>query len=322
MPEVKRPRRGSLAFYPRKRARRIYPAISTYPEEEKLRVMGFAGYKAGMLQVIVIDNKKGSPTFGQEIVIPATVLDCPPLRVVGVRVYEETLKGLRAITEVWAENLPKDLERKVKMKPKKNFEEIEKNLERISKVRLIVSTQPRLSGLKKKKPEIFEIEIGGRDLKEKIEYTKKILGKEIYVKDVFKAGEVVDVISITKGKGTEGPVKRFGVKIQVRKAHGYRRHVGSLGQERPGKVRWTVPQAGQLGFQRRTEFNKVIIKIGENGEEITPKGGFKNYGVVSSNWVLIEGSIPGPKKRLVFMRLGIRSKRKMVLREVRDIVKV
>ncbi len=316
-----KPKAGSLAFYPRKRARRIYPAIKSIPTE-KPKVLGFAGYKAGMVSVIVVDRDKNSPTFGQEVAIPATVLDCPPLKVVGIRAYEETKNGLKALTEVWAKNLPKDLERKVKVKPnEEKMKEMEEKLDKIARIRLIVCTQPRISGIRKKKPEVFEIEVGGKDAKEKLEFAKSLLGKEIKAKDVFKEGELVDVRSVTKGKGTEGPVKRFGVKIQPRKAHGKRRHVGTLGQERPGKVRFTVPQAGQLGFQTRTELNKRILKIGENGKEITPKGGFIRYGIIGSNYILIEGSVPGPKKRLIMLRPSIRvGKFKFLPLEVKEVI--
>lgn len=304
MPEIKKPRRGSLAYYPRKRARRIYPSVTVYPAVEKIKPLVFAGYKAGCAQAMVLDTRKGSPTFGKEIVVPVTILDCPPLKVVGLRVYRNTEKGLKALTEVWCKDLPKDLSRKVKVK---GNEEKLKELEGKSfdEVRLIVCTQPLLSGIRKKKPEVFEVGIGGKESKEKLEFAKSMLGKEINHKDVFREGELVDVIAVTKGKGTAGPVKRFGVKIQPRHAKQKRRHVGSLGQERPGKVRPTVPMAGQLGFWRRTELNKRILKLGEGG--VSPKGGFKRYGIVKSNYIVVEGSVPGSKKRLVMIRPAIRA---------------
>jgi len=305
MPEIKKPRRGSLAYYPRKRARRIYPTVTVYPKAEKVKPLVFAGYKVGCTHAVVLDTRKSSPTFGKEIVVPVTILDCPPLKVVGIRAYKNTEKGLKALTEVWCKELPKGLERKVRVKS--NEEKI-KNLEGKSfdDVRLIVCTQPLLSGIRKKKPEIFEVGISGKDAREKLEFAKSMLGKEINHKDVFREGELVDIIAVTKGKGTAGPVERFGIKVQPRHAKQKRRHVGSLGQERPGKVRPTVPMAGQLGFARRTELNKRVLKLGEGG--ISPKGGFKRYGIVKSNYIVIEGSVPGSKKRLVLMRSAIRPK--------------
>jgi large subunit ribosomal protein L3 len=315
MPEVKKPREGSLAFYPRKRAARIYPNIDTYPSVDKTIPLAFAAYKVGMGHVIALDNRKNSPTYGMQISIPVTILEVPPLKVIGVRFYQKTTRGLKVLTEIYSKDLPKELERKVKIKSnfsEQKIEEVKKNAEKISNVRLIIATEPKKTGLGKKKPEIFEIEVGGKNSKEKIEYALSLLGKEFLPNEAFKEGEVVDVIAVTKGKGTQGPVKRFGIKIQGRKAKEKLRHVGSLGQERPGKVRWTVPMAGQMGFQTRTELNKRILKFG-NGNEINPKSGFKRYGIIKSSFVIIEGSVPGSKKRLVMIRKAIRSKEAPIL---------
>ncbi len=324
MPQVKRPRRGSLGFYPRKRAKRIYPNISTYPSEEKPKVLAFAGYKAGMTHVIAVDNKKGSPTFGQQVVIPATILDCPPIKVVGLRAYQKTAKGLKVFTEAWIKDLQKELGRKIKigkMKLEEKISQIDNSLEKISNLRLIVATQPRISGLKKKTPEIFEIEIGGKEAKEKVEFAKQFLGKEISVKDVVKEGELVDAIGVTIGKGTAGPVKRFGVGIQNRHAKQKRRHVGAIAAQVPRRVLFTAPMAGQLGFQTRTELNKRVLKIGD-GAEISPSSGIRRYGLVKGSYVLLAGSVPGPKKRLVLLRSPIRPQKvKLQIPEIREVVK-
>ena len=61
-----------------------------------------------------------------------------------------------------------------------------------------------------------------------------------------------------------------------------------------------------MGYQQRTEFNKRVIKIGENPDGINPAGGFLHYGLVRNNYVLIKGSIPGPAKRLIRIRPATR----------------
>lgn len=320
MPARKRPRRGSKAYWPRKRTRRIYPRIKAYPKVEKAKPLAFAAYKAGMLQAVIVDNKKGSPTFGEEIVVPVTILDSPSLYVAGIRAYMASPKGLRVLSEVWSDKVPKELARKTKAKIKKGTKEIESNIDKIETVRLIVATQPKLAGFGKKKPELLEIEIGGSDVKEKVKFAKEKLGKELAASDVMQEGELVDAIAISKGKGVAGPVKRFGIKIQTRHAKGKRRHTGSLGQERPGKVRPSVPQAGQMGKQRRTEISKRVLKIGE-GKDITPKAGFNRYGVIKSRCIVLEGSIPGPKKRLIVLRHAMRARKPRVTVEVKKIVK-
>jgi large subunit ribosomal protein L3 len=48
------------------------------------------------------------------------------------------------------------------------------------------------------------------------------------------------------------------------------------------------------------------MKVGNNGAEITPKGGFLRYGVINSDYVTLKGSVPGTRNRLVIMRLAVR----------------
>jgi large subunit ribosomal protein L3 len=185
--------------------------------------------------------------------------------------------------------------------PKKLDEQIKKLPKDVSRVNLICYTNPNF----KKKPEVFEIALGG-SAEEQMKYAQEILGKEIKISDVFKEGDVIDVISVTKGKGFAGPMKRFGVKGQGRKAQQMERHTSPLGQNEPGKVRWTVPQAGQMGFNKRTELNKRILKIA-NGFDI--KGDFLKYGKVSGDCLLLDGSIPGARKRLIRLRFAMRPRK-------------
>lgn len=197
-------------------------------------------------------------------------------------------------------NLPKNL--------KSDFSKIEKELDRLADIRLLVHTKPRESGFGKKKPEMFEVGIGGRDMKAKLEFAKQKLGQEIKVSEIFKPGEMVDVKAVSKGKGYQGPVKRFGVKIRTRKATFKRRHIGVMAPRGIARVLpGSIAAAGQMGFQTRTEYNKRILKIG-SGPDANPKGGFLRYGLVKGDYVLISGSVPGAKKRLVMLRKALRNK--------------
>ncbi len=320
-----RPRRGSMGFYPRKRAKSIVARVRTWvdPLIGKPMLLGFAGYKAGMAHVVMIEDRPTSPLYGKEIVVPVTIIDCPPLYVCGIRFYKATPYGLLTMTEVWANNIKEahpDVERVVTLPEKLEFniDEVKKkvldNLDVIEEIRAIVATRPRLSGIGKKTPEVFEIPIGGvLDKVKLIEYAFSILGKDINVTDVFKEGWYVDVISITKGKGTAGVIKRFGVKEKPR-WHKHRkgsRKIGSVGPQKPA-VMFTTPMAGQLGFHQRTEYNKRILKIGLDGSEVTPAGGFKHYGVIKGPYVVLAGSVPGPPKRLVKMRFPVRPRPNLV----------
>jgi large subunit ribosomal protein L3 len=301
-----RPRRGSLAFSPRKRARSETCRIKREERAVGRKLQGFAGYKAGMTHLILTDDYSHSLTKGMEIAIPATIIETPPMRVEGFRLYKDTNYGKRAVTDAWAGAAGGNLGA---------IEEIIKkteNKEALS-LHLIASALPGVvNGVPKKKHDLMEIKMSdevGQDL----EYAKEVFGKELKIKDMVKEGDFVDVTAVTKGKGTQGPVKRWGIMIQNAKAKrsGKGRHVGAIGAWTPRRVRWRVPQLGQTGYQQRTEYNKRIVKIGDNGEEITPDGGFVKYGVVRNDYILVKGSVPGPKKRLVRISHAIRAHPKL-----------
>ena len=180
-----------------------------------------------------------------------------------------------------------------------------------SDIRVITYTLPEnLTGVPKKKPDMMENAISGTDLMAKFEYAKSILGSKIHISDVFNSGSMVDVAAITTGKGTQGPVKRWGINLMKSKHSraGSLRQIGTLGPWRPAHVSWRIPQMGQMGYHQRTEYNKRILKIATDSTEINPAGGFLNYGLVRGEFVLIKGSVPGPSKRLIRLREPTRSK--------------
>lgn len=156
-----KPLAGSRGYWPKKRAPRIYASITSHPIVKEAVPLDFAGYKAGMTSVIVSDGRKASVTHGQEIVKPATIIDCPSLSVNAIRLYKKTPYGMHTLDDIWAEKVSKDLARKTelpeKTDTKKKLEETEKNLEKISDIRLMVHTKPRDSGIGKKTPEMFVI---------------------------------------------------------------------------------------------------------------------------------------------------------------------
>jgi len=308
-----KPRAGSRAFWPKKRAKRIYPRLKHSPQLDIVakkvsgtRPLEFAGYKAGMTHVIFNDTRKKSVSHGMDVSKAVSVIECPPLFVFGIKLYSRTSDGYATMGMVWSKDLKRDIVRKldVPKKTKASVQDFEGRLAQVADVRVLVQTQPRDTGIGKKKPEVFELNLSG-STGEKWQYAKEKLGKEIDVRDVFSEGEYVDVKGVTKGKGYQGPVKRFGIKIRSRKNKGKMRHLGTMGPVTPSRVLpGAIAQAGQMGFQTRTEFNKRLVKIGSDGVRID--GGFINYGEVRKNYVLIEGSVPGAKKRLIFFRKSFR----------------
>ncbi len=303
------PRRGSLAYSPRKRAKSETARISAWPEiSEGPRIQDFAGYKAGMTHALMVDYRKHSNTSGMEVHTPATVIEVPPLRVAGIRFYENTSYGLKTLTEVWAKKQDKYLSRRLPVPRNPDMSRLKEiDPADVDEVRLIVYTQPsKLTGVPKKVPDVMEMRVGGGSIQERIDYAKDKLGKELKIEDFVSPGHMVDVVSVTTGRGFTGHRKRWGVKLLSHKNSKHRRMIATLGPKSPGYVRPTVPQAGQKGYHQRTEFNKRVLKIGkapeEDSDDINPAGGFVNYGLVRNPYVLIHGSVPGPSKRLVRFR--------------------
>ncbi len=319
MPQKRRPRHGSMAYSPRKRARKEVPHISSWPEaSDGPRLQAFAGYKAGMTHVLLVDYRPTSTTAGQEIQVPVTVVESPPMRVAAVRVYRESPQGLQAAGEVWAKEVDPELSSQLPQPKKRDPEAAWARLdgETVDDVRLLMYTQPRLvDGLPKSRPEIMETRVGGGTVEDRLAYARDLLGKEVPVSTFAEGGRMVDVVAITKGKGFQGAVKRWGIKILSHKDSKIRRRVGTLGTFKPGYTRPTVPQAGQVGYHQRTEYNKIILKVGEDGAEVTPEGGFLRYGAVRNAYLLVKGSVPGPAKRLVRFRDPMRAPKPKVAEE-------
>jgi large subunit ribosomal protein L3 len=299
-----------MQVWPRKRAKRQYPRVSRSASSKEAKLIGFAGYKAGMTHVIATDGRKNSMTKGEDISIPVTVLECPPLRIAGVRLYKKSYGRMQPTFDILAKP-DKELARKIKV-PKKTIstDKLDSKPEDYDDIRLLVQTQPKLTGIGKKKPELFETALGGTK-EDKIKFAKENLGKEISVKDVFKEGEQVDIRAVTTGRGTQGPVKRFGVKIRARKAEKTKRGPGSLGGwSGQGHVMYRVAFAGQTGYHNRPDYNKIILLVGDDLEAVNPRGGFIRYGNVKNTYLLMKGSLPGPKKRLVRIESPIRPNKK------------
>lgn len=282
-----------MQFWPRCRARRPYARIKIWSNINETKLLGFAGYKAGMTHVMVDDNSPNSMTKGETIFCPVTIIECPPLRPYSLRFYKKTVNGHKLVSEIFAKNFDKHIRRKVIPSKKEG-----KQPEDFDIVRLAVYTQPNMVSLKKT-PELFELGIGGKDVKEKAAYALGLLDKEIKVTDVLKEGQFVDTHSVSKAKGTQGPVKRFGVRIRQHKAEKTKRGPATLGSWHPNRVDFRVAHAGKMGFHLRTEHNKLVVKIGNDPKEIAVKGGFLNYGVVKNEYVMVKGSVAGTRKRLI-----------------------
>ena len=303
MGQPHRPKKGSKGFSPRVRATGQVPRLTSWPAGgDAPKIQGFAGYKAGMTHVVLTDYRPDSDTAGQEVTVPVTVVEVPPMRVAAVRYYRETPYGLKTLGEQWATGT--DARLKLRLPVPKEPKAFTPETGKVDDVRLLAYTQPKLvSGTASKTPEIMELRIGGGKIEDRIAFAKDKLGKDITVADFAKNGQMIDVAAVTKGHGVKGSVPRWGVKLQGHKDSKNRRDASPLGPFQPRFIRgMKVPMPGQMGYHNRTEYNKRILKIGTEGAEITPAGGFINYGVVRNGYILLHGSIPGPARRLIRLR--------------------
>jgi len=292
-----------------------------------------------MTHVVRSVDRPGALMHKREVVDAVSVIETPPMVVVGVVGYVETPRGLRSLTTVFAEHLSDEFKRrcyrnwyaskkkayvKYATKYENGAEDIEAELSRIGKfcsvVRVIAHTQPKkLSNSRMKKAHIMEIQVnGGADAAAKVEFAKALFEKEVTVDSVFAQDENIDVIGVTKGRGYEGVTTRWGVSRLPRKTHRGLRKVACIGSWHPARVSDTVPRAGQNGYFHRTEMNKKVYRIGKAGDEkscmtaadlteksITPMGGFVHYGEVRNDWIMVKGAVVGVKKRALIMRKSL-----------------
>lgn len=265
-----------------------------------------------MTHAFIVDYRKRSTTAGQEVAVPVTVVEVPPIRVAAARVYARNPYGSRVVAELWASELAPELGRRIPdhgpgaAEDRAAFEGASGD-----EVRLIVHTMPGLiTGTPSKTPTLFEVRVSGEKFDERRAFALEQLGKEIPAEQLAKEGEFVDVIGVTKGFGFQGHIQRWGVKLQPRKNSKHRRMIGTLGPHNPSFVSYRIPQAGQQGYHRRTQFNMRVLRVVRDPRKdlVTPAGGFPHYGEVRSACLLLHGSLPGPAKRLLRFRAPMRGR--------------
>jgi len=341
------PRHGSLGFLPKKRCTKSKGKIKSWPLDDasaKPHFTAFMGYKAGSSHILRDVDKAGSKAHKKEVVEAVTIIECPPMIVVGMVGYFETPRGLRSLCTVWAQHLSKECKRrfyknwgasekkKAFTRYTKKYSEgtgVTKEVERIEKhctiLRAICHTQISKLNFRQKKAHICEVQVNGGSMADKTSFVQSLFEKPVSVDSVFTENEMLDTIAITKGKGFEGVVTRWGVTKLPRKTHKGLRKVACIGSWHPSRVKYSVARAGQNGYHHRTELNKKVYKVakGVRGADgkieannattefdltvkgITPLGGFPHYGEVLEDYVMLKGACPGSKRRLITMRKSL-----------------
>jgi len=339
------PRHGSLGFLPRKRTKKHTGHMRAFPKDDaskECHLTAFMGYKAGMTHVMRKMDRPGSVLHKKEVCEAVSIVETPPIVPVAVVGYKATPQGMRTLKSVWAKTLNDEVKRRFYKNwyasKKKAFTKyanddkfsakFEEGLEYIAAnadtVRVVAHTQPSLVGLRQKTAQIFEIQINGGSISDKVAHAKALLEQQVNVDAVFAEGEYIDILTATKGHGYEGVITRWGVKRLPRKTHRGLRKVACIGAWHPARVGYQVARAGQRGYHHRTERNKRIYRLGKKvaaGEVditastasdltqkgINPMGGFPHYGVVRNDWLMLLGGLPGTKKRPLTLRKAIQA---------------
>jgi len=307
MPSLKSPRKGSLQFWPRKRASKFLPRVNWSAVSGKSKgLTGFICYKAGMKTAYAQDNTPASMTKDKKITIPVTILECPPTKIFSIRFYKDS----KVAKDVLVENLEKELKRKVKLPKTKENKLGAIKTEDYDDVKVIIYSIVKKTGLKKV-PDLSEMDVVGANIDDKMVWIKENLNKEISALDIFEQGQSVDMRGLTKGKGLVGPMKRFGLKLKQHKSEKGRRRPGNVGPWHPARVTFRVPMAGQLGMFTRVIYNNKIIDMGKITDENKDKfKNIKNYGNVKTDYIILRGSVQGPAKRQLLITSTIRESKK------------
>ncbi|BAM39056.1 ribosomal protein L3 [Theileria orientalis strain Shintoku] len=186
--KFERPRSGSLGFLPKKRSRTHRAKIRSFPKDDVSappHLTAFAGYKAGMTHVVTEVDKPGSKLHKKEVVEAVTIVETPPMVVVGLVGYVETPKGLKVLGTVWAGHLSDEVrrrfyknwykaKRKAFTKYAKRFAEtkMENELSRLRNyatvVRALMHTQPSKTSLSLRKAHLLEVQVNGGTTEDKV----------------------------------------------------------------------------------------------------------------------------------------------------------
>ncbi len=298
-----------MEYWPHRRAKKVMPRVRNWPNIAEPSFTGLVAFKAGMTHVGLIDDSE-SASKGSEVIKPVTVLEFPRVFIYGVRFYSTKVHYPQPTKELYVKGHAAKLGINKSQNHTDKLEAMKKEIEHFTNVSALAYLDASNLGFGNKKWMRFELEVGGKDINEKLSFIEQWLGKEVKAKDFLGEGDYIDVKSISKGKGWAGVIKRFGVARLMRKATQKIRHTGTMGAWHPPKVLYTIPQAGHMGYNYRSEINKRVIKVGTaaDANQVNVKGGYLNYGLVKNDYILLEGSIPGVPKRLVRIRKAIRNK--------------
>ncbi|MGH0123468.1 UNVERIFIED_CONTAM: hypothetical protein FKN15_022693 [Acipenser sinensis] len=294
-----------------------------------------------MTHIVREVDRPGSKVNKKEVVEAVTIVETPPMVIVGIVGYVQTPRGLRAFKTVFAEHISDECKRRF-------YKNCHYPPLSLSLVPPLFLSQMRLLPLRQKKSHLMEIQVNGGSVSEKVDWAREKLEQSVPITNVFSQDEMIDVIGVTKGHGYKGVTSRWHTKKLPRKTHRGLRKVACIGAWHPARVAFSVARAGQKGYHHRTEINKKVRAYRELGEAATPKttskvpcsriykigqgyhtkegklmknnasteydlsnksinplGGFVHYGEVTNDFVMLKGCVIGTKKRVLTLRKSL-----------------
>ncbi|CAM9981487.1 unnamed protein product [Bubo scandiacus] len=274
-----------------------------------------------MTHIVREVDRPGSKVNKKEVVEAVTIVETPPMVIVGIVGYVQTPRGLRSFKTIFAEHISDECKRRFyknwhkskkkaftkyckKWQDEEGKKQLEKDFNSMKKycqvIRVMAHTQMRLLPLRQKKSHLMEIQVNGGSVAEKVDWAREKLEQQVPVSTVFGQDEMIDVIGVTKGKGYKGVTSRW--------------HTKNCPARLTGK-----------GYHHRTEINKKIYKIGQgyqikdgkliknnastdydlSDKSINPLGGFVHYGEVTNDFIMLKGCVVGTKKRVLTLRKSL-----------------
>jgi large subunit ribosomal protein L3 len=150
------------------------------------------------------------------------------------------------------------------------------------------------AGLEQSPAIVREVRLDGVD-----QMADRKVGDVITAAQVFKAGDVVDVVGVSKGKGYQGVMKRHKMAgdSMTHGTHEFFRHGGSIGcRLTPGRVHKGKRMSGRMGTEKHTSSDLVVVKVLED-----------------KNLVIVKGSVAGPNNGLVVLKGSTKNVKKYIV---------
>ena len=200
-------RKGSMEFWPHRRAKKQMPRVRTWSRSAEPGFLGSIAFKAGMTHIMMMDDS-ASPAKGTEIARAVTVLEIPKVYIYGVRLYGKKY----LYTQPAAESYDAALAKRVGInEAEQNLDKLKSDTSNFIDASALAFMDASNLGFGNKRVMRFEVAVGGKDVNEKIGFLEKWIGKEIIYSAVMLYEEFVGRICGTDAASCAGVVIAMAV---------------------------------------------------------------------------------------------------------------